>query len=288
MVCHLPYNSRVLIDTHNHLYFEQFDADRADVLARMSEAGVRGAVVIGIDPPSWEAAYQLACVHPQLHYAVGLHPTSSFPDLASAVQQTNEPSGDLLAPLREYLDRSPAPVAVGECGIDLYWKADDPRVTWAVNPLDAQCAVFIAQLELARDRDLPVIVHTRAADRNTLDCLLAVPGTRGVLHCFNGSPELLAFALGEPGWFVSFAGNVTYKKATELHGPARDIPLERLLVETDAPFMAPAPYRGQRNEPGYVAHTAQHIAELRGISLEEVAEQTTRNAQALFRTSWVR
>jgi TatD DNase family protein len=276
-----PYNPCVLIDTHNHLHFAQFDADREGVLERMAHAGVGGAVVIGIDPDDWLRARALAQQHPQLRYAAGMHPTSSFAGLTDGalVRYVGEELGVLC-------DMADPPVAIGECGIDLHWRADDPQVTWAVNPLDQQRLVFMQQLQLAARLDKPVIVHTRDANPETLECLLAVPGTRGVLHCFNGSPELLAFALAHNGWFVSFAGNATYKKAIELHGPARDVPLSKLLVETDAPFMPPVPHRGERNEPAHVRHTARHIAALRGIPLEELAAATTANAQELFGTNW--
>jgi TatD DNase family protein len=270
----------MLIDTHNHLYFDQFDGDRDEALARMAAAGVQGAVVIGIDSDSWVKARDLAQQYPQLRYAVGLHPTSEFVCKGGAMERF---IGEEFAIL---LDGDPAPVAIGECGIDLHWRAGDPRVTWAVNPLEEQQLVFGLQLRFAAKADKPVIVHTRDADRETLACLEEVPGTRGVLHCYNGSRELLEFALAHEGWYVSFAGNVTYPKAAALHSAARDLPLSKLLVETDAPFVTPVPHRGERNEPAYVRHTAEFIARLRGISLEELAEATTANAGRLFRTAW--
>jgi TatD DNase family protein len=141
-------------------------------------------------------------------------------------------------------------VAIGECGIDLHWDT---------NPLERQRAVFIAQLEYAATRKLPVIVHTREADAETRACLEAVPAARGVLHCFNGSELLLEFAL-RAGWYVSYAGNLTYPKAQELRETAQLVPLDRLLVETDAPFLAPQPVRGRRCEPSHVVHTAQVLA----------------------------
>jgi TatD DNase family protein len=270
----------VLIDTHNHLYWKDFDSDRDAVIARMSEAGVHGAVVIGTDEETWAASQALARQYPQLRYAVGLHPTSVFPLEGESMALYLEDELSIL------FEATPAPVAIGECGIDLHWKENDPQVTWAVNPLSVQQHVFLYQLELAARLDQAVIVHTRDANAETLECLEAVPETRGVLHCFNGSAELLAFALAQPGWYVSFAGNVTYPKAQELHAAAQSIPLEKLLVETDAPFMPPVPHRGQRNEPAYVRQTAEFIAQLRGITLQELAAQTTRNAEALFRTSF--
>jgi TatD DNase family protein len=271
----------VLIDTHNHLYYDRFDADRPDVLRRMAEADVHGAVVIGTDSDAWSAARDLTLQYPQLRYAAGLHPTSSFGGMAGGAMARF--LGEELAIL---CANQPAPVAIGECGIDLHWRADDPQVTWAVNPLAEQQHVFELQLRLAVRLDKAVVIHTRDADQETLDCLAAVPGTRGVLHCFNGSPQLLDFALSRPGWYVGFAGNVTYPKAQSLQAAALELPLGKLLVETDAPFMPPVPHRGQRNEPGYVRHTAEFIAKLRGISLAELGAATTANAEELFRTKW--
>jgi TatD DNase family protein len=279
--CQDRYNLGVLIDTHNHLYYDKFDADREAVLARMAASGVRGAVVIGTELDSWYKSRDLARQHQHLRYAVGLHPGSDFHGFTGGAMARY--IGEELGVM---FDDALPPVAVGECGIDLHWKADDPQVTWKVNPLDEQQHVFELHLTNALRLDKAVIVHTRDADAETLECLLKFPGSRGVLHCFNGSPELLQFALDRPGWYVGFAGNVTYPKALELQAAAREIPLSKLLVETDAPYMPPVPHRGERNEPGFVRHTAEFIAGLRGITLEDLAAATTANAEELFRTKW--
>ncbi|MEZ5336712.1 MAG: TatD family hydrolase [bacterium] len=252
----------MLIDTHCHLYFDSFDEDREQVLARMAEAGVGAAVVIGIDPQSWEQARELAASHERLWYSVGLHPTSELPADFSAAEA-----------LGPYLEADNAAIAIGECGIDLHWDT---------NTLEAQQPVFRSQLELARERELPVIIHTRSANAETLELLQAVPGTRGILHCFNGSPALLAWALAQPEWYISFAGNVSFRKATELHAAARSIPAERLLVETDAPFIAPQAKRGQRNEPAYVRHTFEALAALRDEPMDELEEILLANARRIF------
>ncbi len=262
----------MLIDTHCHLYFDRFDSDRDAVIARMAEAGVDGAIVIGIDAESCEQARWLAASHPQLRYAVGLHPTSEFP----AEVLAGEPF-DPRTYLAPWLDGELRPIAIGECGIDLHWDA---------NALPAQQRVFRAQLELARALELPVVVHTRDADNETLDVLNAVPGTRGVLHCFNGSLKLLEFALAHAGWFISFAGNLTFPKAVELHTAASQVPLDRLLVETDAPFLAPQPRRGKRCEPGDVVHVARYLAELHGVAQAELAQQLRSNSERCFQTKW--
>jgi TatD DNase family protein len=255
-----------LVDTHCHLYFDRFDDDRPQVMASMAAAGVCGAVVVGIDAASNSQAAGLAREYPQLRYSAGLHPTSEFP-------QTFDPA--------DYLggwfgDDTAVPVAIGECGIDLHWD---------VNPLERQQQVFIAQLEFAAGHDLPVIVHTREADRETRDCLRQVPRARGVLHCFNGSELLLEFAL-DAGWYVSFAGNLTFPKAVELRAAALRVPQDRLLVETDAPFLAPQPARGRRCEPAHVAHTAAALAGLRGLDNNEMNDVLLHNSRECFGVNW--
>jgi TatD DNase family protein len=256
----------MLIDTHCHLYFDSFDADRPAVLQRMAEARVQAAVVIGIDPQSWRQAADLAAAHDCLWYSVGLHPTSELPQHFDANEQ-----------LGPWFEGSNPAIAVGECGIDLHWDT---------NTLERQQPVFRSQLEFARERDLPVIIHTRSANAETLELLLAVPGTRGILHCFNGSVELLDWALAQPEWYISFAGNLSFPKATELHEAARLIPPERLLVETDAPFIAPQPRRGKRNEPAYVRHTFEALARLKELPAAELEEILLENSQRIYRCSF--
>jgi TatD DNase family protein len=261
-----------MIDTHNHLYFDKFDADREEVIARMAEAGVVGGIVIGIDPPTWEQAQALARQYPQLHYSAGLHPTSDFAALTGGAL-----TRFVMEELSILCESDTPPVAIGECGIDLHWD---------VNPLEHQQTAFTAQLNLCKQRDLPVIIHTRDANGETLEVLESVAGVRGVLHCFNGSPELLEFALSREGWYVSFAGNLTYPKATELHEAARQVPLDRLLVETDAPFLAPQPVRGKRCEPAHVVHTARYLADLRGVPEDELFQNLLANSRRCFNLSF--
>ena len=252
----------MLVDTHNHLYFDSFDGDRAAVIARMKDAGVCAGVVIGIDPPSWRQARELAAGNDNLWYSIGLHPTSELPAGFDATE--------VFSP---WFDSEQPPIAVGECGIDLHWDT---------NTLEAQQPVFRGQLQFARARDLPVIIHTRSANAETLELLEEVQGTRGILHCFNGSPELMDWALRQPQWYISFAGNVSFKKAVELHEAARRIPAERLLVETDAPFIAPQARRGKRNEPAYVRYTFEALAALRDEPIDELEEILLENARRIF------
>ncbi len=294
----------MLIDTHCHLYFDAFDADREAVLARMAAAGVDGALVIGIEPDSNASAAALARMYPQLRYSVGLHPTSEFHSRWFRGDIEAESTFSAEAYLSQWWDNEEwhggvRPVAVGECGIDLYWDT---------NSLAAMRNVFLGQLFFCRERELPVIIHTREANAETRECLEAMPGVRGVLHCFNGSPELLDYALSREGWYVSFAGNLSYPKAEDLRRYAAQIPLERLLVETDAPFMPPQALRklkpGQaadalgipapqymgagkvRCEPVHVKHTASLLAELRGMSLDELAPVLRANSETCFGTKW--
>jgi TatD DNase family protein len=265
----------VLIDTHCHLYFEAFDGDRAEALARMAEARVIGAVVIGLDPETNAQARALAAAHDGLEYSAGLHPVSEFPpELEARGFDAEEHLGHWWAGgLR--------PVAVGECGIDLHWDT---------NALEAQQLVFNAQLRFARERDLPVIVHSRKAGAATREALEQVPGARGVLHCFDGDAGLLEFALADfaagGGWYVSFAGNLTHRRRDDLRQAARRVPAERLLVETDAPYQTPRPHRGQRNEPAFVVHTAALLAELRGMREDELQALLLSNSRRCFGAHW--
>lgn len=261
----------MLIDTHCHLYFDKFNADREQAIARMLPAGVAGAVVVGIDAATSEQARALAALHPQLRYSAGLHPAEEFP-----VGYIHDGEFDAAAFLNRWWQGEPKPVAVGECGMDLHWQTNPPAL---------QHAVFTAQLAFARERELPAIVHSREADAETLAALEAVPGTSGVLHCFAGDPGLLDFAV-QHGWYVSFAGNVTYPKAEELRRAAWKVPLKFLLVETDAPFMAPQSRRGKRSEPADVVETARTLAAVRGIPEEEMQAILTANAKRLFGARW--
>jgi TatD DNase family protein len=256
----------VLIDTHCHLYFDKFAADRDAALARMAEAGVGGAVVIGIDAASCAQACALAAEHPQLRFSVGQHPADPIPA-----------GFDARAALRPYFLRQPRPVAIGECGLDLHWDT---------NPLPVQQDALRQQLELARELDVPAVIHTRDADRETCDMLEAADDVMCVLHCFNGSELLLELALRR-GYFISFAGNLTFPRAQELRDAVLKVPEELLLVETDAPFLAPQPVRGQRCEPAHVAHTARALAQLRGLSLPRMADILHANSCRCFGTTWV-
>jgi TatD DNase family protein len=252
-----------MIDSHAHLYFESFDGDRGEVLRRARDAGVAAIVNIGIDVPSSEKALDLARDHTDLFAAVGIHPTSK-------VERTEE----ALARIEELaLAGGKRVVAVGEIGLDYHWKDVEPEV---------QKARLRLQLSLARRLGLPVIFHCREA----LDDLLALLEEEaalppGVFHCFAGGPGEVARAL-RLGFHVSFAGNVTYPKAGDLVEAARATPLDRLLLETDSPFLSPRPVRGKRNEPAHVAHIRDFLATVKGTTPDEIERGTDAAARGLF------
>jgi TatD DNase family protein len=261
----MPEPSAALFDSHAHLDFADFDGDLDGVLQRARAAGVAGVIAVGSGRglESRTAAVALAGRHPDVWATVGIHPhDASLADDAA------------VAALRE-LAAQPRVVALGELGLDFHYDH---------SPRPRQREAFAAQLRVARELGLPVVVHTREADEDTLAILRAegVPHG-GVLHCFSGG-EPLARAGLELGLHVSFSGILTFPKADALRAVARDVvPLDRTLVETDSPYLAPVPHRGRRCEPAHVVHTARRLAELHGLTLEDVARITTRNARRLFR-----
>jgi TatD DNase family protein len=249
------------IDSHSHLADAAFDEDRDAVIERAAEAGVRLVVCIGASLADGARARELAAQYPLLRYTAGLHPQ----DAATFDADTQLPA------LEALLDAGA--VAVGECGLDYHYD-NAPRIK--------QHESFSAQLAIAAERDLPVIVHTREAEADTalMIDLAARDGVVGVLHCYTGTLALAERALGY-GWYVSFSGIITFKNWTDLD-LLRAIPDDRLLVESDAPFLAPVPKRGKRNEPAWVAHTIERLASVRGISPESLADRTGENAERLF------
>jgi len=259
----------VLIDTHAHLDFQQFNGDREGTLERAWEAGVSAIVTIGTDLSTSRAAIALAEAHERVFATVGFHP-----------HDAKHVNSAVLTELRD-LACHPHVVAVGEIGLD-YYRDRSPR--------DEQRRAFRQQLDIAAEASKPVVVHDREAHADTLKILRqwieqAQPEPaecRGVFHCFSGDLSLAQQAI-DLGFFIGIDGPVTYQNARQLPGVVRVLALNRILIETDAPFLTPHPHRGKRNEPAYVRLVASKIAELRSISLQEVAQITTANAQNLFR-----
>lgn len=250
------------IDSHAHLIDKRYKNDLQEVLDRAAKAGVKAIINVGYDLPSSEEAAKQAELYPNVYSAVGVHP-----------HDAGKLPPDYLEKLRE-LSSHPKVVAIGETGLDYYRNLSEPA---------AQKKVFREHLQLALELSLPVIVHDRDAHKDVLDILRAESGgkLRGVMHCFSGD-TVLARRFLELGFYISLAGPVTFPNRGSLADVARYVPLDRLLVETDCPYLAPHPYRGQRNEPAHVQYVARQVAGLRGISLEEVAAATTANAKALF------
>lgn len=254
-----------LVDTHCHLDFESFDADRDIVISRAADAGVEAIVIPALDLGNARAVLALAHSRAGLYAAVGVHPNSTA--------AWHEAMLDDLSALASETDV----VAVGEIGLDYHWDS---------SPAATQQRALRAQLSLAADLGLPVIIHNREATEDVLRLLAESPlagrDRAGVLHSFSADRAAAESAL-DLGFYIGVTGPVTYKKADELRDVAAAVPLERLLLETDAPFLAPHPLRGQRNEPAHVALVAARIAEERGLSLDELAAATTENARRLFR-----
>lgn len=251
-----------LVDTHTHVQMRQFAADRALVIRAALADGVTRMVVPGVDVPTSRDALALARDWPgHVFAAAGTHPHD-------ASTLTDEAFADLRA-----LAQEPEVVAIGEIGLDYYRD---------LSPRDVQREAITRQFGLARDLDLPVILHNRESHADLI-ALLTSHGQslRGVFHCFIGDRQMARDAL-DRGFYLSFAGVLTYPRNTELMDVAAWAPLERILVETDAPYLTPQPFRSKRNEPRHVALVARHIASLRGLSFEEVAEATSRNAATLF------
>ena len=254
-----------LIDSHCHPDDSQFDSDRDEVLRRAVDAGVTTILAVGTGegPPDLESAIRLADKHDAVLATVGIHPQYAL----NASDRDYEHLRDLL--------RHPKCVALGEIGLDYYWKPFDK---------DVQTRVFVQQMKVAADARKPIVIHTREAWADTVSLLKEhwVPtGLPCVMHCFTGGPDEAREVL-DLGFHISFAGVVTYPKATAVHEAAKMAPLDRMLVETDSPYLPPVPYRGKRNEPSYVVHTAARMAELRSEDPAEIAKATSENFRRVF------
>jgi TatD DNase family protein len=263
----------MFVDSHAHIDGPEFDADREEVIQRARAAGVSAILNVGTGDPhsgALERAVNLADKHHDIYTALGVHPHDArlFDDKAEEK-------------ILNLIKQSPRVIAWGEIGLDFHYDN---------SPRDVQMEVFRRQLKLAREARLPVIVHTREAEGETIEILQtewAASQLPGIMHCFSGSPGLAEKAV-ELGFLISFSGIVTFKKADDLRAVAKEVPLDKLLIETDCPYLTPIPYRGKRNEPAYVVEVARCLTELRGLSVEEIGRITTNNFAALFRLQLVR
>ena len=250
----------MLIDSHCHLDNPQFDQDREAVIDRALAAGVTRMLAIGTGegPPDLEAAVRLADRYECFHATVGIHPHDAI-----------KSSPEILKHL-ESLVKHPKVIAVGEIGLDYHYDH---------SPRDVQREVFLAQLQIAKDAGKPIVIHTREAWEDTLSLLeqhWKPTGLPGIMHCFSGAPAEASRCV-DLGFYLSFGGIVTFPKALDLQEAARQAPADRILLETDAPYLAPVPNRGKRNEPAFMVETAKKLATLRGVTVEEIAAATTQN-----------
>lgn len=269
-------NQVILVDSHCHIDGEAFDADRDEVVRRARDAGVVAMLNVGTGDPrtdDFRRAVEVAERYENVFASVGVHPHDAklYDDAAEAH-------------LIDLIKSSKKIIAWGEIGLDFYYDH---------SPRDVQKEVFRRQIRTARSLDLPIIVHSRDADNETVEILkdecghesaksLRVPFRGGIMHCFGGTPQM-AKDLMDLGFLISFAGNVTFKKADNLREAALVVPLDKLLIETDCPFLTPVPFRGKRNEPSFVVHTAKFLADFYGVELDTLAKQTTKNFLDFFK-----
>jgi TatD DNase family protein len=252
----------MFFDTHAHLNAEQYNEDLQEVIDRALSEGISNIVVVGFDRPTIEKAMELTKEYDFIYASVGWHPVD-------AIDMTEE---DLL--WIEELSSHPKVVALGEMGLDYYWDK---------SPKDIQQEVFRKQIRLAKKVKLPIVIHNRDATADIVEILKeeGAGEVGGIMHCFSGSPEIAQECV-DMNFYISLGGPVTFKNAKKPKEVADIIPLEKLLIETDCPYLTPHPHRGKRNEPSYVKLVAEQIAEIKGLSTEEVAQATTENAKKLF------
>lgn len=250
----------MLIDTHSHLNHEDFAEDLPQAITRAREAGVERILVAGYDMPSSEKAVEIAGAYEGVVASVGIHPHDA---------KSLKPAD--LDRLRE-LAAWEKVVAIGEIGLDFHYN---------FSPREEQEEAFRLQIRLAHELDMPIIVHSREAGDDILDILKSEPSVRGVMHCFSQDLETAKQVI-DLGFYIGVAGPVTYKRSEELREAVEWTPIDRLLVETDCPYLAPQKFRGKRNEPSYVVYVAEKVAEVKSLPFDTIAEKTTQNAYSLF------
>ena len=252
----------MLIDSHAHLEMPEFKNDLEQVIQRAKESGVAHIFTVGTEKKDWMRALEIAYSHPSVYAILGVHPHNA-----------KEIDEETYATLR-ILCRDKKVRAYGEIGLDFYRN---------LSPRAVQLRRFREQIVLAKELGLPIVIHDREAHRETVEVLKSEKAEecQGIIHCFSGDYEMAKDCIGM-GFYISVPGTITYKNAEGFQEIVKRLPLESLLVETDAPFLAPVPFRGKRNEPSYVRYTAQKVAEIKKVSIEKVAEVTTQNARRVF------
>ncbi len=261
----------MFVDSHCHLDGPRFDPDREQVISRAREAGIHNILAVGTGdgPGTLDCAVRLSAQYDLVYATIGIHPHEA--------KLATEPDFTEL----EQLARRPKVIAWGEIGLDYYYDH---------SPREIQQNVFVQQMELARAAKLPIVIHCRPSDESDNawdDCLALIEqhwkpaGLGGILHCFTSTWARAKHAL-DMGFLISFAGNVTFPKSQQIRGSANEVPLDRMLIETDSPFLAPVPHRGKRNEPAFVKEVARQIAELRGLSADDIGSQTSQNFYRFF------
>ena len=250
----------MLIDSHAHLEMDDFNGDRKEVIIRAAQAGVDLIITVGTTLSDCRKAVSLTREYKSVYAAIGIHPHE--------VKDIDENTYDHLRELVK-VDKV---VAYGEIGLDFFRN---------LSPRDIQVRRFGEQLELAGEMGLPIIIHDREAHKETLDMLRGWKGKPGIIHCFSGDYRMAQTCI-DMGFYISIPGAVTFRKSEKIQEVVRQIPITRILLETDAPYLTPHPNRGKRNEPAYVVHTAKKVAEIKGLSLEDVASITSQNSKIVF------
>ncbi|HBZ6548105.1 TPA: TatD family hydrolase [Clostridium perfringens] len=251
-----------IFDTHAHYDSDSFDEDRENVIKELKENGVIGVLNCGSDLYGLRKSVELAKEFDMFYAAVGIHP-----------ENADEFNEDVVKEIKEFVKNEKVK-AIGEIGLDYYWEENPPR--------EVQKDVFRAQMKLADELNLPVVIHDRDAHKDTLEIMKEFPNVIGVVHCFSGSVEFAKECI-KLGYYIGFTGVLTFKNAKKLVDVCREIPAERMLVETDCPFMAPVPFRGKRNKSDYIEYIIDKMSEIRGISGEEMNEILLNNKKRLFK-----
>ena len=253
----------MLIDSHAHLEMPEFKKDLEGVVRRAMESGVEYIFTVGTEEKDWRRALEIANTHPSIYAILGIHPHNA------------KEIDDQTYPLLKDLCKNKKVKAYGEIGLDFFRN---------LSPRDIQLKRFREQIELAKELGLPIVVHDREAHQETMEILKSEKAEKcgGIIHCFSGDYEMAKVCI-DMGFYISIPGSITFKNAESFREIVKRIPLDSLLVETDAPFLTPEPFRGKRNEPSYVRYTAQKVAEIKKVSFEKVAEVTTENAFKVYR-----